>query len=324
MFYSIRHITKFTYSGPVSESIMETRMHPRSEGNQHCLTFQLAVSPRARVFSYRDYLGNNVHYFDVPGYHNALAIVAEALVDVQPPESLPWSLRESAWSDLDNLLEFDDSWDALRPSEFARPSSELLELSRTLNVAERRDDPLSLLRELNTGLYHWFDYAPKTTRVDSPIEHALRERKGVCQDFAHIMITMVRQLGIPCRYVSGYLFHSDRANDRSSDGATHAWVEALLPNLGWVGFDPTNNLIAGPRHIRTAVGMDYADVPPTHGVFKGNVSSELSVKVRVEPSESLPPALDVIDASDDWVVVALPEPEPNMNPYATQQQQQQQ
>src|SRR4051794_9719186 len=108
MFYSIRHITRFTYSGAVSESIMETRMHPRSEGNQRCLTFQLSVSPRTRMFSYRDYLGNIVHHFDVPGYHQALMIVAEALVDVQPPESLPWSLREDAWDELDHLVDSED------------------------------------------------------------------------------------------------------------------------------------------------------------------------------------------------------------------------
>ncbi|MBC8167032.1 MAG: transglutaminase family protein, partial [Bryobacteraceae bacterium] len=173
MFYSIRHVTRFRYSGQVSESIMETRMHPRSENNQRCLTFQLAVSPKARVFSYRDYLGNTVHHFDVPGYHNHLTIVAEALVDAQPPDQLPYSLREDAWADLDSMVEREDCWHALRPSQFARPSAELAELTATLRV-ERRSDPLGILRELNTSLYHWFDYAPRSTRVDSPIEDALR------------------------------------------------------------------------------------------------------------------------------------------------------
>lgn len=320
MFYSIRHITRFRYSGFVSESIMEVRMHPRTDALQRCLTFQLSVSPRARVFSYRDDLGNIVHHFDVPGQHTHLAIVAEALVDVQQPQQLPYSLRLGAWDELDAMVDREDYWHSLRPSHFARPSQELSELASALRV-ERRVDPLTLLRELNTGLYHWFDYAPRTTSVDSPIEHALCARKGVCQDFAHIMIALVRGVGIPCRYVSGYLHHSRDAHDRSSEGATHAWVEALLPNLGWIGFDPTNNLIAGPRHIRTAVGMDYADVPPTRGTYKGSVKSELSVSVSVEPSETLPPIDEERRTGDDWVVVALAEPD--LSGQQGQQQQQQ-
>ena len=134
---------------------------------------------------------------------------------------------------------------------------------------ERGDDPLATVRRTMSEIYARFEYSPSATRVDSPIDEALEARRGVCQDFAHIMIALVRRLGVPCRYVSGYLFqHADR-KVRSTDGATHAWVEALLPGLGWVGFDPTNNMIAGDRHIRVAIGRDYADVPPTRGVFKG-------------------------------------------------------
>ncbi len=145
---------------------------------------------------------------------------------------------------------------------------------------------MSLLRRLTADIAERFAYSPKSTRVDSPIDEALETRAGVCQDFAHIMIALARQAGIPCRYVSGYLFHRPDSLDRSSDGATHAWVEALLPDLGWIGFDPTNNLIVGDRHIRVAVGRDYADVPPTRGVFKGKsaVRSELAVAVSVGPA----------------------------------------
>jgi transglutaminase-like putative cysteine protease len=108
----------------------------------------------------------------------------------------------------------------------------------------------------------------------------------VCQDFAHIMIALVRGLGIPCRYVSGYLFQQNEDGVRSSDGATHAWLEVLLPDLGWIGFDPTNNLMAGRSHIRVAIGRDYADVPPTRGVYKGvsAVRTELAVGVSVGPA----------------------------------------
>ena len=119
--------------------------------------------------------------------------------------------------------------------------------------------------------------------MNSPIEVSLDARQGVCQDFSHIMIAAVRGLRIPCRYVSGYLYHDELHHDRSAEGATHAWVEALLPGLGWIGFDPTNGVITGTRHIRTAVGRDYADVPPTIGTMKGRAETELQVRVRVAP-----------------------------------------
>src|SRR5580698_7251709 len=126
----------------------------------------------------------------------------------------------------------------LVPSPHALPSEALDGLIADLEVS-RRDDPLTFLRELNAAVHSWFDYVPKSTRVDSPIDHAIEARRGVCQDFAHIVTALARHVRIPCRYVSGYV-HRDAA-DRSSEGATHAWVEALLPGLGWIGFDPTNN-----------------------------------------------------------------------------------
>jgi len=125
--------------------------------------------------------------------------------------------------------------------------------------------------------------------VDSPIDEALQARSGVCQDFAHIMIALVRQLKIPCRYVSGYLYHEDQCHDRSPAGASHAWVEAYLGEAGWVEFDPTNNLIGCERHIRVAVGRDYADVPPTRGVHKGEAESELTVRVNVSSVDAPKP-----------------------------------
>jgi len=146
---------------------------------------------------------------------------------------------------------------------------------------ERRGDPLSLLKEINNAIYENFDYAPNTTRVDSPIDDALLTHQGVCQDFAHIMIALVRQLRIPCRYVSGYLYHQSESQDRSPAGASHAWIEAYLGEAGWVEFDPTNNLMGCERHIRVAVGRDYADVPPTRGVHRGEAESELRVLVTV-------------------------------------------
>ena len=325
MFYSIRHLTKFRYATPVSESVMETRMHPRSEVNQRCLTFHLAVSPRCRAFSYRDYLGNHVHHFDIPGQHAQLVIIAEALVDLQAPLQLPASLTSQAWEEIDTLVQDGDYWEMLLPSEFAKPTPSLVKLAGQLDV-RRRDDPLTVLRELNSALYSSFEYALKSTRVDSPIDDAIRTRQGVCQDFAHIMISLVRTLKIPCRYVSGYLHRRIEDHDRSAEDATHAWVEALLPHLGWVGFDPTNNLIATDRHVRTAIGRDYADVPPTKGIFRGKTASELSVAVRVTASEIAPEVDSGLPVPEDWSVLvekAQEQPKPPAPPPAQQMQQQQ-
>jgi len=326
MYYSIRHLTKFRYSAPVSESIMEARMQPRSEGPQRCLSFQLAVQPRRRVYSYRDYLGNTVHHFDVPGQHRQLTLIAEALVDVQPAPALPESLGPGAWEALDETIAAGDYIEMLLPSQFGQSSELLEQFAAELGVDSvenaRKRDPLQLMLDLNAALYSRIAYVPKSTHVDSPIDDALLSRQGVCQDFAHIMIALVRRIGMPCRYVSGYLFHRAGDKTRSAEGATHAWVEVLLPALGWVGFDPTNDVLSGERHVRTAVGRDYADVPPTKGVFKGSAESQLLVAVRVAPSDS-PPPLEIESGPEDWSA-SLSAEAADSDAAAHQQQQQQQ
>jgi len=295
MYYSIRHVTHFRYGAGVYESVMEARMQPRSESTQRCYSFKLAVQPRARIYLYRDSLANTVHYFDIPEIHRELAITGEALVDLDPVP-IPDRLDEGDWKLLDPDLIPPDAFEMLLPSHFARSSPLLEGLAATIG-AQRRGDPLSLLKELNQSIYGAFEYKAKTTRVNSPIEDALTSHQGVCQDFAHIFITILRGMKIPARYVSGYLYHGREDRDRSSDGATHAWVEAWLPGPGWIGFDPTNNLLATDRHIRTAVGRDYADVPPTRGVFKGAATTKLTVSVAVNPSEILPRERDLIPES---------------------------
>ena len=292
-FYQIRHQTRFRYTSPISENVMEVRMQPRTEGPQRSLSFNLSVSPKTRVASFRDYLGNTIHAFDIPAQHSRMIITAEAQVEMRPHWQVPDALAEGAWERLDTLVNDNDYWDMLMPSRFAQPTERLRALAADLNV-ERRGDPLNLLREINSALFDTFTYKPQSTDVDSSIDVALENRAGVCQDYAHIMIALVRGLKIPCRYVSGYLFHQSEngRNDRSAEDATHAWVEALLPELGWVGFDPTNNLVAGERHIRVAIGRDYADVPPTRGIFRGDADSELAVAVKVTTMDE-PPDIDL-------------------------------
>ena len=328
-YYSIQHLTRFDYTHPVCESAMEIRMQPRGDGNQRCLTFSLSVSPRCRVFSYRDHLGNQVHHFDIPGDHRQLVIVAHSLVEQQQLGQVPNRLFPVAWQELDVLLAQGDFWEMLLPSTFAEPTEALRALAVEWKIV-RRDDPLSMLHEISRNVFNNFEYLPRSTKVDSPIDVALGARRGVCQDFAHIMIALARMVGIPCRYVSGYLCHGDEpeigSDERNSPSATHAWVEAFLPRLGWVGFDPTNDLVANDRHIRTALGRDYADVPPTHGVYRGKTESELSVAVHVESSETAPPFDETMPVPEDWSIVVerAHEPLPLASPLLQIQQMQQQ
>jgi transglutaminase-like putative cysteine protease len=306
MHYLIRHVTNYRYSAPICESQMEVRMQPRTEGLQRCWDFQLITTPRSKVASYRDSLGNTIHHFDIPARHDRLSIAMEALVEVSDPTPLPDSLSPDTWPELDRLAELDDLWDLVRPSHFARSSVLLSDFAREYTI-ERKADPITTLHAIRAAVRDGFSYEPKSTRVDSPIDEALANRRGVCQDFAHIFITLARQLGIPCRYVSGYLFHRDDADDRSDPDASHAWVEAYLPGLEWIGIDPTNNLFTGERHIRVAVGRDYADVPPTRGVFKGEAQTETELSVGVRVASSTAPLPRDSGHSTGWVPLSREE-----------------
>ena len=294
MIYSVRHITSFSYEPAIRESIMEVRVQPRNEAHQRCLTFSLDASPNANIMVYRDFLGNTIHHFDIPGRYAQLKITAQALVEVSPP-ALPEPADVGSWKDLDDRVAEGDYWEMLLPSHFAHTTDLLRQLASEIHL-ERHQSPLQTLLNLNQTLYQIFAYVPNSTQVDSPIDDALRTRQGVCQDLSHIMIALVRKLRVPCRYVSGYLFRGENGlEDRSPEGATHAWLEAFLPGPGWVAFDPTNNLVGNERHIRVAIGRDYADVPPTRGIYKGEAESELSVVVIVSLAEAplpeeIPPA----------------------------------
>lgn len=283
MYYAIKHQTSFRYSQAISESVMEVYMQPRTEGIQRCLRYKLLTSPRARIFERYDALGNGVHFFDIPAKHDHLTILAESVIERVAPPPLPGMLDVDAWDVLDEATRTGEFWDMMAPSDRTEPTPLVERFAREIG-AERRGDPLMLLREINAAVYQAFDYSSSTTEVDSPIDVALEARKGVCQDFAHVMIALVRGIRIPCRYVSGYLYY--HKDDRSTPDATHAWVEAFLPQTGWVGFDPTNNVMASERHIRVAIGRDYNDVPPTRGIFKGQAESELTVEVHVTPTEA--------------------------------------
>jgi transglutaminase-like putative cysteine protease len=320
MRYTVRHVTRFTYETAISESVMEARMQPRSDGQQRCLHFALSTTPASRVMLYQDHDGNTVHHFNVPGRHSNLTLTADALVDCTPPAEVPDRLDAGAWDRVDTHAASGEFWELIAQSQFVKKTDALFEFARSIDLT-RGDDPLSTLRYLMAQMYEQFEYSPHSTRVDSEIDEALSARRGVCQDFSHIFIALARHLGVPTRYVSGYLFRDVTIANRSSDGATHAWAEALIPDSGWVGFDPTNNLIAGGGHIRVALGRDYADVPPTRGVYKGvsAVRSELAVAVRIGPVQS-PQLVDVVPFTP-WMSRDASAPLRDNEPHEQQQQQ---
>ncbi len=321
MFYSIRHVTRFRYSSPVRESVMELRMQPRSEGPQSLRNFQITTNPRAQLYAYTDHFGNAVYHFNVLREHEELRIEAQAVVEIASLPPLPERADALEWGRYNSYNLSDEQYDLLEQSTFAIMTPPLREFIAVHGLEKPKDDPLTALKRLMDVINAGFEYTPGVTDAQSPIDIALKQKRGVCQDFAHIMIAIARLWGIPARYASGYLYHRGSRQDRSADNATHAWVEAYLPSLGWVGLDPTNNILAGERHIRAAVGRDYADVPPTRGTYKGGAESELAIAVAVEPTQA--PV-----RHEDFLRVARPmggpRPTPSMPEHLYHQQQQQQ
>lgn len=284
MNYAIEHITTFRYPQPVRESVMEVRLKPRLDTRQRCLSFTISTQPRSRLSTFSDHLGCEVHHFNIPEAHDRLVISAESVVELRPGPAIPATLGPGMWHRIGDLNAAGRLLDALLPSHLARPTEKLVALAHDLKLhpqspGVRDQDPLSFVKVACATIHHNFSYDRGVTKVDSPIDLAIDHRKGVCQDFTHILLAILRLHGIPSRYCSGYLFH--RAASSANTGpaqsstqapnpadATHAWAEVLLPGLEWLGVDPTNNVLTDDKHIKVAVGRDYDDVPPTRGVYK--------------------------------------------------------
>ncbi|MDP3658878.1 transglutaminase family protein [Phenylobacterium sp.] len=282
MLLEIRHVTQYHYDDDVRESVMELWMQPQKGSHQRLVSFELDLDPPAQLFSYADPFGNAVYHFDVPQPHDRLTIQARSAIETQPPPALPEALDMGEWDRLRGEFVRGENFDFLYPHGFAVPTPALEAFidEHQLDRLKARD-PLTAVRALSQVIYQAFAYDPDATDADSSIDVALAARGGVCQDFAHIMIAICRSWGIPARYVSGYLFTDRSGGDRSDPDATHAWVEVFLPSVRWVGLDPTNNIATGERHVACAIGRDYADVPPSRGVYKGEADSQLAVGVSV-------------------------------------------
>jgi transglutaminase-like putative cysteine protease len=222
---AVRHSTRYQYDETVRESVMELWMQPQKRNTQRLISFELELDPAAQLFSYADTFGNAVYHFDIPQPHDRLTIMARSAVETEPPPALPDGLDRGEWDRLKSDFVRGEHFDFLHPHGFAGPSKALAAFVKEKNLEELRvRDPLRALMDLNTAIYEAFAYEAGVTRADSPIEDVLKARKGVCQDFAHVMIAICREWGIPARYVSGYLFTDRKAGDRSDPDATHAWV----------------------------------------------------------------------------------------------------
>lgn len=292
MIYRIHHSTDYQYPLAVRNSHNELRLMPLSELGQTCLTFRLHVEPEARVHVY-DQPEGRVHHFSHRLPHTSLRIVAESEVEVwreNPFLHMDFLSDDEAFYELPVVK--NDYFEFLSPSERV-PDDRYIQRECEQIAASARLEALScssasFLVALTKLLNREFRYEPGSTTVHTKIQEVFIYRRGVCQDFAQVMLAVCRTQGIPARYVSGYLYTGK--NGLVSNDATHAWVECLLPNGLWQGFDPTNNMVVNDAYIRVHTGRDYSDVAPVRGLYLGPPAKGLEVVVRVEqrdaPSES--------------------------------------
>jgi len=274
--FNIHHITKYEYDRPVKESVNEIRIFPFSDSGQETLHHQLNITTHPDVYMIQDYWGNRVGMFNLMDSHKELVIESKLIVRTLGQVNI--SLNQEAT--LDTLK-----------AEIADKLF-LLELSR-INEVELKEQINTLVSEFYTSdmpvatiiekcgdyIFNHFNYIKGITTIETTVDEILEHRSGVCQDFAHVMLEMLRSLGIPSRYVSGYI--CSNKNGMRGEGATHAWIEAWIPGNGWVGNDPTNNVWVTNHHVKLAVGRNFYDCSPIKGTFKGPARQSLSVYVSV-------------------------------------------
>ncbi|HKT57502.1 MAG TPA: transglutaminase family protein, partial [Microbacterium sp.] len=252
----IEHVTGFSYQGDVAASYNEARMLPGTTDSQFVLTSSLDIEPAAAVHSYVDYFGTRVSSFDVLSSHSDLRITARSLVEVRPrpiePTGITWDrLAADARRQVSTV-------EQLVQTDRTRPHPEVAEIAQS--IAARRDEPWHAAQDICIAVGDAVEYQFGVTKVHTTAAEAWEARKGVCQDMAHIAVGALRSVGIPARYVSGYLHPSaDAAIDVPVTGESHAWVEWFAGE--WQGFDPTNNIEIGDRHVLVGRGRDYGDVP---------------------------------------------------------------
>ncbi len=272
--FKIQHITKYLYDRPVQESVNEVKIFPYQCQQQETLQFELNVTGQPLIDTFQDYWGNKTGVFNLLSAHKELVIESRVVVRVIPVGAGDDCAEQ--WEKLDGELETQIQ---LLELAAARPVAKQHEVNRIAEKVRHDKSVAATLERCNDYIYKNFDYIKGITTIETTVDQILEHRAGVCQDFAHLMLQVLRTLRVPSRYVSGYV--CPNKTGMRGEGATHAWVEAWLPGRGWTGIDPTNNIWVGDKHVKLAVGRDFADCSPVKGTFKGPARQQLSVYVSI-------------------------------------------
>ena len=261
----IVHTTRYRYSAPIAETVMEVRLRPMDGNGQRCVDFHLELSHGVKPHTYVDGYGNHVHYFNLVRPHSGLSVISRSTVEtgLGPEEDAGEQLVQ----------------DFLRFRSPVKEGDGVRDLARRHAIADHSSPAMveQALDELTTTISREFTYDQTVTNVYSAVDDVLALRAGVCQDFAHLFIAVARAMGVPARYVSGYIH---LRGDKTAFNASHAWAEAWVAGRGWIGFDATHPVRTTPHHVRLAVGRDYTDAAPTRGIYVGSANSTMTINVK--------------------------------------------
>jgi transglutaminase-like putative cysteine protease len=275
--FTIHHVTKYSYEGPVRDSANQILLFPIQDEYQELLRQELNISGNPPLERYKDYYHNEVGSFTHAEPHSSLVIDSSVDVVTKPsPEPVDQGSAEEQWQYLRQVRHDTPYIDFLMQEHF----SSMRELAESARLEEAATlTPLQAARQLKTYIFDHFQYIKGITSVETTVDEIWNLKAGVCQDFAHILLMLLRQMHIPSRYVSGYICPNQ--SGMRGEGATHAWIEAFIPLNGWVGLDPTNNCVVTDKHVRLAVGRNFSDCSPVKGTYKGGAGHVLEVGVSV-------------------------------------------
>ena len=288
MNYRITHRTLYEYAAPVTVSHHVTRLEPRALATQSCEKFSLKIFPEPALSRTRqDYFGNRLCFFSIQEVHNKLEIITQSRVTVNP-RALPAADATPPWEEAAKLFRDPVSPEVVQAYEFVFDSPHVrasLELFDYALASFGKSTPVLVgAADLTRSIFEDFKFDPRATTIATPVEEVWKKRRGVCQDFAHLGIACLCSLGLPARYVSGYLRTRPPEGKPRLVGvdASHAWFQVFCPGTGWVDFDPTNNVQPGEEHITVAYGRDFGDISPVAGILTGGGQHDVMVSVDVE------------------------------------------
>ncbi|MBT0565406.1 transglutaminase family protein [Williamsia sp. CHRR-6] len=270
------HSTGFAYNAPVTSSYNEARLTPRSDARQNVIVNRVETVPATRSYRYTDYWGTAVTAFDLHAPHEELEVSGSSVVETEPGER-PSAADQLGFDDIRSAYVVDRYDEFLVPTAYVPRNRSLASTAKKL---ARGLDPEAAVEAVCAYVNTEMEYVPGTTGVHTSAVDAWSERKGVCQDYAHLTLLMLRSLGIPARYVSGYLHPAqDAIINKVVEGQSHAWIEAWTG--GWWGWDPTNDVPVNEQHVSVGIGRDYSDVPPLKGIYTGGGATDLDVVVEI-------------------------------------------